>query len=155
LVHFKRIYEHSFEDAYKKIADEMTEKDFGLLLKPLVAKIRCGHTDLRFSPETRKWNVPKIVVSCFRLAFLSKATVFIARNESNDASLVLGSEVLEIEGNTAGKILRTLRKYLPADGYGEAFKDATLEAGFFDEYYLSVFGGKEKYQFSIKMHKEK
>lgn len=141
----------AFEDAYKKIADEMTEKDFGLLLKPLVAKIRCGHTDLRFSPETRKWERAKNRSFVLPLGFFIQGDrLFIARNESNDASLVLGSEVLEIEGNTAGKILRTLRKYLPADGYGEAFKDATLEAGFFDEYYLSVFGGKEKYQFSIK-----
>lgn len=151
----KEAMDGAFEDTYKKIGDEMTEKEFGLLLKPLIVKIRCGHTDLLFSPEMRKftriqnraWTIP------FSF-FIQGDRLFIAKNESNDVSIELGTEVLAIEENTAGKILRTLRKYLPADGYGEAFKDATLEAGFFEDYYIDIFGGKEKYHFTLKNQQE-
>ena len=76
--------------------------------------------------------------------------LFVVRNNSTDSSLVAGTEVLAIDGHSASKILRTLRKYFPGDGYTENFKNATMEAGFFDEYYWDVFGDKEVYQFTIK-----
>lgn len=146
----KEVMSTLFDETYRKIGDEMTEKEFGLLLKPLVTKIRCGHTDIRYSPETRKINRIRNRTQALPLGFwIDNDRLFIAKNDSKD-SIRLGTEVLEIEGNSVGKILRTLRKYLPADGYGEQYKDAMLENGFFEDYYLDVFGGKERYQFVIK-----
>jgi Peptidase family S41 len=147
----KESLDQAFDETFAQLDHDMTEVDFGRLLKPLIAKIRCGHTDLRFSPSTRKSLMkPRKYWFPFQVV-IQKDRLWVAQNNSQDSSLVAGTEIVEIEGVLASKVLRTLRRFLPADGYNETFKDAVLEnPGFFDEYFWLAFGAKESYQCTFR-----
>jgi hypothetical protein len=150
----KESLDEYFDETAAQLTHDMTEWEFWKVIQPLVAKIRCGHTDLRLTQGFRRYLFRKRK-NPFPFQFsIQGDELFVVRNDSDDSTLVAGTQILAIEGVSTSKILRTIRKYLPGDGYTDAFKDATLENGYFDEYYWLVFGPKEEYELTVKDNAE-
>jgi hypothetical protein len=122
-----------------------------LSLSRLLATVRCGHTYANF------YNQSDAVVSGlfagrnrlpFHFCWLGEQMV-VLRNFSADARFVPGTEILSIDGRSAGRVLRELMAVARADGGNDDKRRSLLEVrgldGFetFDVFYPLVFEGAQ------------
>lgn len=113
-----------------------TRAEAYLSLSRFLATMKCGHTYANF------YNQPDAVqaelfdaqrVLPFQFVWIDGRMVVLA-NQSGDARLARGAEVLSINGRSTQSILRALMPYARADGNNDAKRRALLEVRGFDRY---------------------
>ncbi len=107
-----------------------------LALSRFLASIRCGHSYANFYNQSDK-VVAELFSGRNRLPFYfswAGERMIVTRNQSNDARLKPGSEILEIDGRAPAKILRELMLYVRADGGNDAKRRALLEVSGIDRF---------------------
>lgn len=120
-----------------KIDTSMTAARFWELLEQAVVKIRSGHTEvLPGHGYLDSVNSHDEKIFPFNV-LIRNGHIFITNYfYRNDSTLKSGDEILSINGQASGDLLRQLRSCLPADGFSNSFKDNTIELGAFNRAYF-------------------
>ncbi|WP_299452739.1 S41 family peptidase [uncultured Microscilla sp.] len=129
------VFKQKFDSAYLQLNRAMTEVEFYRFLSPLVALANCGHTVL--DPSEEYQNQGKRFP--LDIKFVNDK-VYLLHNYSEDSTLQMGSELLEIEGQPIKKIVAKLLPTISSDANNEIFKYGTLEEDF--QNYYDLFIGK-------------
>ncbi len=128
-------FEQKFDSAYARLNRPMTEAEFYRFLSPLVTLANCGHTvldpSLDYQNQGKRFPID--------LKFIEDKT-FLLYNYSNDKTLKMGVELLEINGQPIKEIVNRLLPMIGSDGQNEIFKYSTLEEDF--QNYYDLFIGK-------------
>lgn len=107
-----------------------------LSLSRFLATVKCGHTYANFYNQSEEvqaelFDAQRLLP--FQLAWIDERMVVLT-NQSDDARLARGAEVLSINGRSTPGILRSLMTYARADGANDAKRRALLEVRGFDRY---------------------
>ena len=107
-----------------------------LLLSRFLASIRCGHSYANFYNQSDK--VPAELFAGrnklpFHFSWIGERMI-VTRNQSNDARLQPGTEVLEIDDRPSASILRDLMPLIRADGANDDKRRALLEVSGVDRF---------------------
>jgi Peptidase family S41 len=125
----------SFYEFYKKIAY-------------LVAEIRCEHTycnyGSKFDSLARTW---KLIPFQF---YFSQGKAYVAVNRTKDKSIVLGDELMAINGQPIDSVLNELYKYIPSDGYMLPSKDQQLSSMAFNLWYYEFIGRPDTFAITTR-----
>lgn len=107
-----------------------------LSLSRFLATVKCGHTYANFynqsdAVQAELFDAQRLLP--FHFAWIDGRMVVLA-NQSGDARLARGAEVLSVNGRSTPSILRALMPYARADGNNDAKRRALLEVRGFDRY---------------------
>jgi hypothetical protein len=141
------LYDYLSEDRWRKIKDStmqllnnpMNERDFFRLIAFQVASIRNIHTR---HGVTNKWIDSKSDIFPFFLRYFGDR-LFVTESLLEESKLPKGTEILSVNGNLPINIRNEIFKFIPADGYNETAKQASLNESFSWYYYLFVDPAKE------------
>lgn len=107
-----------------------------LSLSRFLATVKCGHTYANFynqSDAVRAELFDAQRLLPFQFAWIDERMVVLA-NQSGDARLAPGAEILSVNGRATSHILRALLPYARADGSNDAKRRALLEVRGYDRY---------------------
>jgi hypothetical protein len=112
-----------------------TRAEAYLSLSRFLATVKCGHTYANFyqsePAQAELFDAQRLLP--FQFAWINGRMVALA-NQSSDARLARGAEVVSVDGRSTVSILRTLTPYARADGSNDAKRRALLEVRGFDRY---------------------
>ena len=138
-----------FDQTEKLLDHPMTELEFRRTVNPIFSYIRCGHTDIYPSKGYSKYikkNKPKE----FPLGlYYVENKLRILQNRTDDTSLVVGTEVVSIDGQPAADIIAKMRQLVPSDGYNQTFKTTVIN-GNFGGFYRYLYGNKETFEVTVQ-----
>jgi hypothetical protein len=133
----KQQIDQRFDSVLCSIQNPQTELQFFSTVSRLVASIGCGHTACLLAKEYKKQFEEK---ACryfpFKIKIFEKQA-FIIRNLSTDSTLICGSEIVSINGQSIASILALLIPFIASDGYNLTLKYRDMEDNFM--YYYSEF----------------
>lgn len=141
----KDSYEKLVNIQRDKLKDSMTIKEFYQLTSPIVASLGCLHTrivDTRFFRTAQKYWLPLIV-------WFDNNKMYATNNCVKNIEMNAGSEILEINGISSSKILKTLKSTISADAFNPSFYRGDLNVNFL-YYYHSYFGFDSEYEIKFK-----
>jgi hypothetical protein len=139
-----------FDGAARDIAVPMTELEFYRFLAPVIASVNDGHTRLLGSRELESHLHQQPVLLPFKLAVVA-GTPYLHRNYSDHADLVMGGELLSINGNSMDEIVRTMLAALPSDGRVLTSKYRRLEStSTFGDTYSRLFGITTRFELTYR-----
>ncbi len=105
----------TFDRAYRRIDRPMTDLEFWRLIAPVVARVKCGHTFLRFPKALQAQFDSTIPVFPLEVrVFGGRAYVY--QDYFKPGSALEGSELLSINGVPTGKLLKQLETIFTGDG---------------------------------------
>ncbi|GAB3246573.1 S41 family peptidase [Larkinella harenae] len=140
----------SFDSVFRQLYRPMTEIEFRELLRPLIVRIRCGHTDVQESLYTsRSTRKPQPQWLPFDI-ILQNDRMFIGRNRSTDSSLICGTEVLKLGKHSVKEVIQAARDRWPSDGYNQTFKNYFLELYHLEETYWRHFDGRSPWTLTVR-----
>ncbi len=134
----KKEMDHYFDSTYARLDHSMPEIEFFKILLPVVARVRCLHTNIIPS----KQGVEAIKrLKTFPLLFkFINGKAFIKKDCGENKNIILGAEVIAINHVMIKDILTKLLKLLPADGFNETYKYSLLQGGLFREAFAMFIG---------------
>ena len=144
------LWETHLQEAQKKIKERMTQNEFYLIVAPLLASLRDGHTAVTCPYEQRVIYMKQKQGLSFPFAVdIQDRCIAISEYYGEDETLFQGSEeLLAINGVKASEICETLRPLMGARGdaiaYGQiatSFRSLLwMRYGFEEDYTLEVKG---------------
>jgi hypothetical protein len=139
-----------FTDLENSLIKPITEVEFLLKLKPLIAGIHCGHTGVRLSTdEYSKYNRRPEMIP-FGLKFIDKKA-YLFYNYSELETLKMGGEVISINERPISEIVESILPLIPNDAHILSSKYRQLERpSNFNQYYSLLFGGSSSYKIKYK-----
>jgi hypothetical protein len=134
--------DYYFDEGYNRIRDSMTEPGFRTLISYVLARINCGHTSSRYSPEyTRYLDVARMRSFPLSVKIWKDTMVVTANLFRRDSILKRGTPIISINGRSQQEIVDTLSKFLSSDGYNDVAKFQQLSnRGTFAGWYRNVYG---------------
>ena len=121
----ERVAFQELDDAFRQ---DRTLGEAFLSFSRLTAKIRCGHTFLNPSNQSKAAQVA--LMQGPRLPFQFRwveGRMIVTRSLAAEPNLATGTEVLALDGVPAAKILEALLPYSRSDGHNDAKRIANLE----------------------------
>lgn len=131
-----------------KINRDMSEREFFIVLGPMISAVKCGHTRYRPSKEFLKTFSESGKVFPFDIK-ISEDRIFVLRNYSADSTIVPGTEITLINGLSASVILSELYELFSADGNNLTKKYRGVEGGF-DIFYYLLKGEQKEFRIAVK-----
>jgi hypothetical protein len=128
-------FDRMFDGRYTQIDRPMTVEEFYTLIKPVVAKIGCGHARV-YSPDGY-WRASPDRLFPMELRIVDKRAWAI-RYHGEAGSIPLGAEVVSINGRPVAELIETMKSSISADGYNESWKQHRLNSVFIYLYALMV-----------------
>jgi len=139
-----------FDDISKKLNQPLTEVEFYRLILPLIAYINDGHTRVTLPSSSTKYAETLPVMFPFNLRIVDKKP-HLFRNYSDNKDLVMGSELLTLNGHPAFEIIEKMLPYIPSDAHIQTSKYRRLESTtYFGALYNLVFGQTEDYTLTYR-----
>jgi hypothetical protein len=129
----KIAFDQKFDSTYALLNKPMTEGEFYKFLAPLIAQIHCGHTIL--DPSYFYQDLGKRFP--LDLKFTDNQT-FIRYNYSDNDNIVVGSQLLKINGQDIQEIIQQIMPALAADALHNQGKWDALETDFQNYYDLMI-----------------
>jgi len=130
-----------FDSTYTALDKDMTPFAFFKMLLPLIAKVKCGHTNVRLSGGS---DLDFIFTKILPFTFYStKGKIYITNDYNNTGHK--GEEIISINNTPAKEIIQRILNSLPADGFNETYKYNLLSKGAFLEGYALYFGESETF----------
>lgn len=107
-----------------------------LSLSRFLATVKCGHTYANFYNQSdlaqaELFDAQRLLP--FQFAWIDERMVVLA-NQSGDARLAPGAEIVSVDGHATPRILRTLLPFARADGSNDDKRRALLEVRGYDRY---------------------
>jgi hypothetical protein len=137
-----------FDEAYRQIDHEMTEREFYRLILPVLVQVRCGHTYPEMSKAYYESDRAESEYLPFEL-FLDGERLFIVKNGSDDSTLAQGDEILKLNNINVAEIARRARNLQTADGNNESWKNKFVSLFYFEEVYMEYYGGKSPFPITV------
>lgn len=132
--------DYYFKETMAGITDSLNEVEYKNRLSKLVARIRCGHTTVRFSKAYGKvaamYRYPQFPLS---LKVWDDSLVVLGSAYRNDSIFKRGTIITAINGRTPVQLLDTIYQYISTDGYGVNHKSQTV-SGNFPGWYKTILG---------------
>jgi len=134
----------------RKLTEPMSEFDFFLELQPLIAEINCGHTRLGLSTDgNASLNMQPISIP-FSLKFINNK-IYLLYNYSEIEDLMMGGEVISINGNPIDKILQNMLSLISSDAHIQSSKYHYLEkVNNFSRFYIFLYGKCTSFSITYK-----
>ena len=126
----KKVLDADFDNAFKRLDREMTEREFFPIVASIVSAIKCDHTGSL--PSSEYMNYLKTFP--LNLRFIKGKAYIIS---SPDNTITLGSESLSINGKKMSGITRTVFAHIEGDGDIETGKYRQLSQRF--KLYYNLF----------------
>lgn len=140
----------SFDEASSRLAKPLTEMEFYRLLLPLIAAIKDGHTSLRMSGPGQADQVSRPVFFPLELRFID-GKAFVFRNLSGTPEIVLGSELVTINGTPMAQVLARLLPLVPRDAGVQTRPLRLLEnPNRFGECFAAEFGPAGSFRLGLR-----
>lgn len=125
-----------FTNQYQLLTEDMSELDFFRILAPIVAKLNCGHTQLRLSQEYQDHLTANGIFFPLEVRIIDDKA-YILRDFS-EVNFPAGAEIIEINGQTIVKIISILLDNIPLDGWNVSRKYYRINAQFGNLFYNFV-----------------
>ncbi len=141
----------AFDRAYASLTYPLTEQEFMNRLYPVISQIRCGHTQIEHSTAFKQApDRPRSVALPVKL-LAEGNRLFIVQNQSTEASLQAGDEVLNINGVTAAELIQEARQQWSSDGYNETWVQFFINNyGLLNEVCTFLHGWRGTYTLQVK-----
>jgi hypothetical protein len=109
-------FEKKYASVKNSVSKPMTEPEFFNLMTPVVAGVKCGHTELVMSEAYDSYFAKHLKLFPFGIRIID-SKLYLTRNYTNDSSIAIGSQITAINGLPADTILRRVRSHAWADGF--------------------------------------
>lgn len=137
-----------FDSITNSITDSITEIQAKNKIAFAVAKIKCGHTSVRFSRQfvslAEKNRYPQFPLS---IKTWKDSMVVLGRYNSGDSMFVRGTIITAINGRKNESILNEMFPYISTDGNADNYKSQAISNNF-PGWYRNVFGADTAYAIS-------
>jgi len=141
----KQELDQQFETIPGKLSQPLTAREFFLHLAPSIANINDGHTRLMLSSPHSDYLKKQPIIFPFKLKFIKKKA-YLFRNYSQHTNLVMGGQVISINGQPISTIIEKMLPIISSDGHIESSKYRQMEStGFFGGAYNILFGITTEY----------
>jgi hypothetical protein len=137
-----------FDKAYQQLTDSLTELQFRNRMAYVIAKIKCGHTSIRFSEAYNNWaeKAGPGVTFPFAVKTWGGDSMVITRNAfRKDSLLTAGTVLLSVNGKNVPQLLAGMCNLISTDGNSMNFK-YQLISGNFPAWYRYAFGLQREYK---------
>lgn len=138
-----------FDSMYQHINQPMTALEFYAYISPLVSVIKDGHNYIHPGDALVEYYNKNELFFPFHVTFSTDKKLYVDMNLSGDSTILIGSEIISINGLPSEKIWNELLKRQPRDGYNETYPTWILN-NWFREYYSYVFGHPTNFELEIK-----
>lgn len=133
---FAAFYEAETSD----LPDNSTDKDFHLVVRAMIEKIKCGHTYAKPSEAWYKSLAGKNVLLPFEVEIIGD-DVYVKSTSEDESKLQVNDQLLSIDDRPISEILTEMRAIQERDGITDAFTRRII-AKRFRTYYLFIYGAK-------------
>ncbi len=128
-----------FNQALLSITDSLTELQYRNKMSWVINKIRCGHTQVRFSKKYTKFYTGRRLPQ-FPLSLKAwQDSIVVVNNFLKDSLLKRGTIITSINGRTNREVLDSMYSLLGGDGPYNNFQQQ-LVSFYFPQFYKSTFG---------------
>lgn len=158
--------DYYFDWGYRQLNDSMTEPQFRSILSYVIARIKCGHTNTRYSRKFLHYldtaRLPQFPVS---IKVLANDTVVLNNSlQRSNVKLARGTVLTSLNGAPIKQVVDSLVKHIPQDGNNENYLMQTISnrgalggwlrliAGYTPQYelgYSDSLGMEHKTSFSL------
>ncbi len=138
----REIFGQLFDRQLADLKTPMSGDEFYRFIAPLVSRIGCGHSSIRF-PEIW-WAAQPDRFAPFLLHFTGEK-VYIRTFLGNAGTVAAGSELLAINDRSVSNIVNYFYTVIPADGYNRGYQRAILNQRF-PYLYAQFYGFPEKFK---------
>jgi len=132
--------DYYFNETIAGITDSLNEMEYKNRLSKLVARIRCGHTTVRFSKAygrvAAQYRYPQFPLA---LKVWDDSLVVLGSAYRNDSIFKRGTIVTAINRQTPVQLLDTMYQYISTDGYGINHKSQIISSNF-PGWYKTILG---------------
>ncbi len=148
----KELDEH-FESIEKKLTRPISELEFYRMLVPLIAHIHDGHTSINLSQSFEKSLSTEPILFPVNLRFVDKKA-YLFRNYSENNNIVMGSELLAINGLPISDIVQKMLSFIPNDAHIQTSKYRKLEGtAYFGHLFNLIYGSSGSYSLTCLVPK--
>jgi len=138
-----------FDAAFENIDSAMTEREFLCILLPVVGAVNCGHTSVRNS-KFITWLETQPVILPLGIRYLNRKP-YLVRNYSDKEDIILGSELVSINGMPIGRIISDMLPAISSDAHIETSKYHALSSSVrFSHLYNIFYGVTLRYEVGYK-----
>jgi hypothetical protein len=139
----------AFDTSATQLDHPLTEEEFRLVLSPLIAQLRCGHTGVFLSKKAERYfKKARPLTLPFETGFYS-GKLYITENRSNDSTLRVGNQLLAVEGKPAELLAAQMRAIIASDGFNQTFKNVRISSNF-PGYYRLMYGHKDTVAVTVR-----
>ena len=111
----KKTLDRQFDEAEKKLDHPMDAYHFYRILAPMVARIRCGHTNCNLATPDQDAFMKSALVAPFQVKLIGRRA-YILRDYANDDGAMVGGEIRAINGRRIERIVADLAAAVTGDG---------------------------------------
>lgn len=137
------------DSTQQTIRDSLTELQYYRKIKPLFARIGCLHTGISLSPEYQDYLDRSLTFIPFDIFIDPEKRVFIAKNYAPDQDILVGKEIISINGEPIMGIINRLLQAIPSDGYNQTEKILLLNHRF-ASWYQTIISASRHFTVEIK-----
>lgn len=137
-----------FNSQRKRVASMTSRREFTQLVMEVLADTRDGHMRLIMDEQTIS-DFGKAKLFPFSI-LIEDNRMMVRYNETKDDSTIKpGYEIVQINGEKASNILRTIYTKLPGDGYIQSGKQKRLEQSF-NSFYWMLIDTADQFNLTVK-----
>lgn len=130
------------------LSDGMTQDEFHIVIRRLIAQIACGHTVAYPSIEWYAYQ-NKNPKSLPLYVYVLNDALYVRYYQKDSLNMPSGQEIVSINDRQASDILHEMRSIQQRDGYTNSFVDASIKR-YFSLYYLFLYGTSETYTVRLR-----
>jgi hypothetical protein len=144
----KKELDHLFDQAEKSLTRPMTMLEFYRVLAPVVAAIKCGHTDVSLPRDALQAIAARAPLLPLQVRVLD-GKVFVFRDFSGRRAALAGMEIRSINGVTAAKVVGTMLAATPGDGDVQTSRMLRLRGWVFSTQLLTLLAMPGPYDLTV------
>lgn len=141
----------SFDIVFNNLNRPMTEAEFYYQCSLVIPKIGCAHTHLQMPRDYDDYYKTNIASFPLKLKLINNH-VYVVENNSDDTTIVIGSELLSINNKPIKEIVETLANHLVSDGFNKTGKYFFIEYKF-PYLYSLLIENTDSYLIRAKLYK--
>lgn len=137
-----------FDWGYQQLKDSMTEPEFRRILTYVISKIHCGHTSTRYSKHYIHYlDTARLPIFPVSIKVLENDSVVLNNTyRRNNLVLPRGTVLTKFDGQPFNKVVDSIGKFIPNDGYNETYLRQTVSnRGAFGAWLRLTQGWKKTY----------
>ncbi|BDU51260.1 S41 family peptidase [Haliovirga abyssi] len=145
----KNEFNKKYKALIKKIEskEKISKKELFILFSEFIAKIKDGHTNLEWNKSGYKKDIRNFPL--FRNGFpilvnIRDNKILINKKNSSKIGEMVGGEIISINGVSADKILKRMKKLIASDPNSKKWVEVRIQDGF-PMWYSLIYNGSKKY----------